>query len=79
MKRHGRCRMPRTPRWYFLLPASNLSLNQSRKRPTGPLPCSMWPPFLIGLSMVAHSAGVSTIATITDSAIAVTIVAVNCR
>ena len=44
-----------------------------------PLPCSMWPPLAIGLSSVAHSAGVSTIATITDSAIAVTIVAVNCR
>ena len=45
----------------------------------GPLPCSMWPPLAIGLSSVAHSAGVSTMATSTENAIAVTIVAVNWR
>ena len=44
-----------------------------------PLPCSMWPPFSIGFSMVAHSAGVSTMATSTENPIAVTIVAVNWR
>ena len=36
-------------------------------------------PLCSGLSIVAHSAGVSTIATSTDSAIAETIVAVNWR
>ena len=45
----------------------------------GPLPCSMWPPLATGLSIVAHSAGVSTMATRTENVIAVTIVAVNWR
>ena len=36
-------------------------------------------PGFIGLSRVAHSAGVSTIATSTENAIAVTMVAVNWR
>ena len=74
MKRPLRARMPRTPARYVELLCSNVRLNQPKK------PRSAWcSPFFSGFSIVAHSAGVSTIATSTDSAIAETMVAENCR
>ena len=74
MKRPLRARMPRTPDRYAELPFSNVRLNQPKK------PRSAWcSPFCSGFNIVAHRAGVSTIATSTDRAIADTIVAENCR
>ena len=55
---------------------SNLTLNQWKNLPNRPpSPCS-WP-FSTGFMMVAHSAGVKTMATSTDSAIADTMVIEN--
>ncbi|MNJ04652.1 hypothetical protein D3C73_1655070 [compost metagenome] len=51
-----------------------MRLNQPKKPRLG-VPCS---PFLIGLSMVAQSAGVKISATRTDRAMAETMVIENC-
>jgi len=53
--------MPATMRRYRLLPRSKPRLN----RPKNPVV----PPWPVGLSRVAHSAGDSTRATVTDSSI----------
>ncbi len=74
MKRPLRPRMPTTRSRYRALLRSNAPLNQ-RKKPVSPW-CS---PCFSGVRIVAHSAGVSTMATSTDSAMAETIVAENCR
>lgn len=66
-----------TPFSYLFCPRSNLSLNQRKKRASGPLPSC----FLgsCGFRIVAQSAGVRISATSTDSTIAETIVIENCR
>ena len=65
--------------WHRLNPwpdvVEGLSLLKRRKNQFS-LKCS---PFLIGLSSVAHSAGVRMIATSTESVIAETMVTENCR
>ena len=68
ISRSGRRSMPPTMRWKMLLDWSKAVLNK-RNRPRC-LPC-------VGFSMVAHSAGVSTRAVITDSSMAETMVTEN--
>jgi hypothetical protein len=64
----------RTPPTYFSRPRSKLRL----KRPKKPFFASS-PPAFTGLSIVAHSAGVSVSATSTESTMAEMIVTENCR